>query len=85
MAVTPGLLDLGSQIVVIRQDLAQEINARISPRLQIEMEGANGYTNWTLGCAEFLQMQVGDVSFKLHVHVVEHAPFHLLLGRPFQC
>jgi len=79
----PGLLDLGSQIVIIRQDLAQEINTRISPRLRIEMEGANGYTNWTLGCAKFLPMQVGGVPFKLHVHVVEHAPFHLLLGRPF--
>jgi len=47
------------------------------------MEGANGYTNWTLGCAEFLPMQVGSVPFKLHVHVVERAPFCLLLGRPF--
>jgi len=52
----PGLLDPGSQIVVIRRDLAQEINAHVSPGLWIEMEGANGYTNWTLGCAEFLQM-----------------------------
>jgi len=80
----PGLLDPSSQIVVIRRDLAQEINARVSPGLRIEMEGANGYTNWTLGCAEFLQMRVGDVSFKLHAHVVERAPFRLLLGRPFQ-
>jgi len=29
----PGLLDLGSQIVVIWQDLAQEINAQINPAL----------------------------------------------------
>ena len=49
------------------------------------MEGANGYTNWTLGCAKFLQMRVGDVPFKLHAHVVERAPFHLLLRCPFQC
>ena len=48
------------------------------------MEGANSATNWTLGCAEHLTMQVGNVSFTLHAHVVEHTPFHLLLGRPFQ-
>jgi hypothetical protein len=29
-------------------------------------------------------MQVGDVSFKIHVHVVKQASFGLLLGRPFQ-
>ena len=29
----PGLLDPGSQIVIIRQDLAREINTRVSPSL----------------------------------------------------
>ena len=48
------------------------------------MEGANGATNWTLGCAEYLTMQIGDIPFKLHAHVVENAPFRLLLGQPFQ-
>jgi len=80
----PGLLDLGSQIVVIRKDLAQELNAHINAGLRIEMEGANSATNWTLGCAENIPMRIGGVSFKLHAHVVERAPFRLLLGRPFQ-
>ena len=79
----PGLLDPGSQIVVIQQDLAKEINAQVSPGLRIEMEGANSHTNWTLGCAESLSMQIGGIPFKLHAHVVERAPFRLLLGRPF--
>jgi len=43
----PGLLDPGSQIVIIWQDLAQEIKAQINPSLQIQMEGANSATNWT--------------------------------------
>jgi len=29
-------------------------------------------------------MQVSNVSFKLHTHVVKRTPFHLLLGHPFQ-
>jgi hypothetical protein len=29
-------------------------------------------------------MKIGDVVFKIHAHVVEHALFRLLLGRPFQ-
>jgi len=80
----PGLLDPGSQIVVICKDLAQELNTHINAGLRIEMEGANSATNWTLGCAENIPMRIGGVSFKLHAHVVERAPFRLLLGRPFQ-
>jgi len=44
----------------------------------------NSTTNWTLGCAENLSMQVGNVPFHLHAHVVECAPFRLLLEMPFQ-
>ena len=29
-------------------------------------------------------MQVGDVTIKVHAHVIEHTSFGLLLGRPFQ-
>ena len=48
------------------------------------MEGANGATNWTVGCAKDLTMQVGGVSFKIHAHIVEDASYGLLLGQPFQ-
>ena len=79
-----GVIDPGSQIVAIRKDLAEEVAAHINSGIRLEMEGANGATNWTLGCAEHLAMQVNDIPFTLHAHVVEHAPFRLLLGRPFQ-
>jgi hypothetical protein len=80
----PGLFDPGSQIIVMRQDLVQEINAQINSELKIEMEGANSFIDWTLGCTQYVPMQLGDVPFKLHVHIVPHAPFRLLLGHPFQ-
>jgi hypothetical protein len=48
------------------------------------MEGANGITNWTLGCAEYLSIQVRSVLLKVHAHIVEKASFHLLLSHPFQ-
>ena len=78
-----GILDQGSQIIVIRQDLAQEAGVHINHQHQLEMEGANGLVSNTLGCAENLTMQVGDVTFEVHAHIVERAPFRLLLGRPF--
>jgi integrase-like protein/reverse transcriptase-like protein/aspartyl protease len=78
-----GILDQGSQIVVIREDLAKEVGARINTQLTLRMEGANGSTSRTLGCAEDLKMRIGDVSFTIHAHVIRTAPFRLLLGRPF--
>jgi hypothetical protein len=78
-----GILDQGSQIIVIRQDLAMEAGAHINYEHQLEMEGANGLVSKTLGCAENLSMQIGEVAFEVHAHVVERAPFRLLLGRPF--
>ena len=80
----PAILDTGSQIMVIRQDIAQVLGAKINHQRLIEMEGVNSTTNWTVGCAENLILQIGDISLKAHTHVVEDASFGLLLGRPFQ-
>jgi len=48
------------------------------------MEGVNGTTNWMVGCAESLTMQVGNVSINVHTHIIENANFSLLLRQPFQ-
>ena len=80
----PAILDTGSQIVVIRHDIIQALGVPINYQRLIEMEGANSATNWTVGCAEDLPLQVGDITVKVHAHVIEHTSFGLLLGRPFQ-
>ncbi|KAI9509988.1 hypothetical protein F5148DRAFT_956584, partial [Russula earlei] len=71
-------------IIIIRQDLAHEINACINYRQCLTMESANRLTSWMVGCAENLPMQIGDISFTLHAYMVKHAPMNLLLGCPFQ-
>jgi len=81
---SPAILDTGSQIIIIQHDIVQSLGFPINRQRLIEMEGANGATNWTVGCAKNLPMQVGDVTIKVHVHVVEHTSFGLLLGQPFQ-
>ena len=75
-----GILDPGSQIVIIHHNLAKEVGTHINTKHCIEMEGANGATNWTVGCTKYLTMQVGGMLCKVHAHVVENAPFKLLLG-----
>ena len=77
------ILDQGSQIMVIRADVACACGAQINTQHRIQMEGANGVCTWTLGCTENLPFQLGNLSFVLHAHVLEGAPFRLLLGRPF--
>ena len=49
-----GVLDQGSQIVVMREDLANEVGAHINTQCTLHMEEASGSTSRTLGCAEDL-------------------------------
>ena len=78
------ILDQGSQITAICADIAHTCSVHINMKHRIEMEGANGDKSWTLGCADDLQVTIGNLSF-MHVHIVqtESAPFHLILGCPF--
>ena len=48
------------------------------------MEGANSTTNWMVGYTKNLTLQVDNMSFKVHIHIVKHASFDILLGWPFE-
>ena len=61
------ILDTGSQIVVIRHDIAQALGAQINYQCLIEMEGANRATNWTIGCTENLTLQVSNALIRVYV------------------
>jgi len=80
----PAIYNTGSQIVVIRKDIIQSLSIHINTQQLIKIEGANSTTNWMVGCAENLSLQVGDVPFKIHAHVVKNAFFGILFGHPFQ-
>ncbi len=68
----------------MQEDLAWEVGATINTGCLLQMKGANGATNWTLRCAEYLPMCADNISFEVHAHIMECAPFRLLLGQPFQ-
>ncbi|KAH9964920.1 hypothetical protein BC827DRAFT_1265610 [Russula dissimulans] len=77
-----GIIDPGSQIIAICKELADEVAAYTNTDNHLEMEGVNSATSWTAGCVEYLTLQISGISFKTHAHVVEHAPYRLLLGQP---
>ncbi|EKM81912.1 hypothetical protein AGABI1DRAFT_90243 [Agaricus bisporus var. burnettii JB137-S8] len=69
-----GLLDEGSEIVLIQKDLCEEL----------KLETANGGKEELEGCIEFLGITVEGVPTYAHAFVVKLAPYRLLLGRPWQ-
>ncbi|KAF8802583.1 hypothetical protein BYT27DRAFT_7060660, partial [Phlegmacium glaucopus] len=79
-----GLLDEGSEIVVMRRDLCEELGAVVNKNRRMTMQVANNVKEGLEGCVEFLEIDVGGVKTYAHAFVVTSAPYRLLLGRPWQ-
>ncbi|KAJ7443313.1 hypothetical protein FB451DRAFT_1056993 [Mycena latifolia] len=47
------------------------------------MESADSNQSTTAGIIENLKFSIGDIDILLQVHVVDGAPFDILMGRPF--
>lgn len=53
------------------------------PTIVLNMESANGEIDPTLGLARNVPFRFGDITVYCQVHVVRHAAFDMLMGRPF--
>src|ERR1700678_2154478 len=78
-----GLLDGGSEIVLMREDLWKEVKAPVNTSRKMRMEAANGSMAELLGCAEMLEIDVEGLKTWAHAFIVPTAPYRLLLGRPW--
>ena len=79
----PGLLDGGSEIVLIREDLWKEVGASVNVKRKMMMEAVNRLTSELLGCVEMLEIDVEGLKTWAHVFIVSSAPYQLLLGHPW--
>ncbi|KAJ8580870.1 hypothetical protein M405DRAFT_887778, partial [Rhizopogon salebrosus TDB-379] len=79
-----GLLDEGSEIVVIREDTWKKTQAPINRQVRMRMQTANGGSQDMAGCVEMLEIDVEGIKTWAHAYVVPDAPYRLLLGRPWQ-
>ena len=77
------ILDGGAQVVVMRKDVWERLRVPLVANRAMPMESANATTTMTLGLIEDHPVQLGPVTIYLQIQVVEHAPFEVLLGRPF--
>ncbi|EJD39359.1 hypothetical protein AURDEDRAFT_20084, partial [Auricularia subglabra TFB-10046 SS5] len=79
-----GVLDGGAQLVMISKRLWVELGRPIDANFpRITLEAANKSKNKTIGLCANLEVTVYGIPLFLQAHVVEEAPFDLLLGRLF--
>lgn len=77
------LLDPGSQVVSCSEGVCHALTLTYDPSITLNMQSANGDIDQTLGLARNVPFRVGDITVYLQVHVVRHAAYDILMGRPF--
>jgi len=79
-----GLLDEGSEIVIVQKDLCDELGLEVNRKRRMTMQTANRGKEELQGCVEYLELQVGGIKTYAYAFVVQLAPYQLLLGRSWQ-
>lgn len=77
------ITDGGSQIVSIRREVAELHGLEWDPRIRITMQAANEGIQRSLGICRNVPFQFSNIILYIQVHVLESAPYDILLGRPF--
>ena len=77
------VLDQGSEIIAMNKDLWLKLGVGLDPQKILNMQSANSQSNATAGVISDYKITIGGLDLRFQVHVVQGAPFDLLLGRPF--
>jgi hypothetical protein len=78
-----GLVDPGSSIIAVSEDVCHDLGLTYDPSIQLEMQSANGGVDLTLGLARNVPCDLGNITLYMQVHVVRNPAYDFLLGRPF--
>lgn len=78
-----GILDQGAQFVAIRRDVWEATRTALLPDDKITLESADKSKSASLGKIPAIRLRVGTVELTMQAHVVNDAPFEVLIGRPF--
>ncbi|KXN90265.1 hypothetical protein AN958_04573 [Leucoagaricus sp. SymC.cos] len=77
------LLDSGSQIISMSREAVSTYKITWDPELTINMQSMNRQIMKTCGLAKNIHFNFGNITIYLQVHVMEQAPYRVLLDRPF--
>ncbi|KAJ3721793.1 hypothetical protein C8R42DRAFT_642250 [Lentinula raphanica] len=78
------VLDSGCSLVAASLAACNAFGLAFDPERRINLQSANGTTNWSLGLAKDVPFRFGDVLAFLQVQVVDTPAYDFLLGRPFE-
>ncbi|KAJ6592940.1 hypothetical protein B0H19DRAFT_917727 [Mycena capillaripes] len=78
-----GILDQGSEVITMNRDVWLKLGVGLDPQKVLNMQSANSQSNPTVGVIQDLKFNIHGIELPLQVHVVQGAPFDLLIGRPF--
>jgi hypothetical protein len=67
----------------MNRDVWLKLGVGLDPQKVLSMQSANSQSNSTVGVIQDLKFTIHGVELLLQVHVVQGAPFDLLMGRPF--
>lgn len=77
------VLDTGSSITAIHRHAWENMHDIMRVERKYDMEGVNGERTSTMGIIHNARVRIGTAVLIMHIHVLENAPFALLLGQPF--
>lgn len=80
---TTALLDSGSTFLAMPKRIWRQLGSPTIVDEAISVETADGTVSRSVGLIPRLRIDIGSLSIVAQVQVMEHAPFDLLLGRPF--
>ncbi|KAJ4486597.1 hypothetical protein C8J55DRAFT_424354 [Lentinula edodes] len=78
------ILDGGCSIVVMSDSACNAFGFAFDPEKRINLQSANGNTDWSLELAKDVPFRFGDVVAFLQVQVVDSPAYGFILGRPFE-
>lgn len=81
--VVEAILDSGSQIISMDKTVAVGLGITWTPDLVIHMQSAHGDLAPTKGLARNVPFKFGNMTVFLQVHIIDNAPYEVLVGRPF--
>lgn len=77
------ILDSGSQIVSMAEEIAMRTGVSWDPDVTIDMQSANKSVNRTLGLARNVPFTFGNITVYLQVHIIRNPAYTILMGRTF--
>ncbi|KAG5633496.1 hypothetical protein H0H81_007299 [Sphagnurus paluster] len=77
------IVDSGSQIVAMSEEVCHELKIKYDPSVILNMQSANGCLNPSLSLARNIPCTISDLTLYLQIHIIHNLAYDILLGRPF--